>query len=108
MVIKFESPPVTITDPPTELERTHRSSQELLSYHGWVSQQLVLLHELTPIGDKQADRHLTSLIVKFQTEVARVDNIILYAWRKELVRTGLLYLDARDIPEPVQCPPCES
>lgn len=99
--LKFESPPFSATDPPTDLERRHRGSQELLRYHSWLSLQLLSLRSYNDIGDKQVDRLLDVLIKKFEKEITRLDDLVLLAWRKVKATTGLLCLDD-GIPSPVQ------
>lgn len=104
--LRFYSSPVSISDPPAELNRADPCSADFIAHRTWVSSQLRFLHDLALMDDKQEDRHLEYLIRKLTDEVTRLHNLEHKAWTKEMVVAGLLHVDGSAAPKPVVVHPC--
>lgn len=104
IALKFESRPVSDTDSPAELDRSDSNSAMLLRHRSWVVLELSTLRQLSPVNDKQADKHLEVLIHKFREEISRLDGIIERAWRKEMAAVGILRVVDQGVLPPIVVP----
>ncbi|PIL28484.1 hypothetical protein GSI_08522 [Ganoderma sinense ZZ0214-1] len=107
MELKFESPPVSSTDPPTELERRHFNSAMVQDHRGWVALELGTLGSLPPVNDKQADKHRDVLIRDFKKELTRLDDIVQRAWEREMAAAGFIRITDKGVLPPISVEPLD-
>ncbi len=103
--LKFQSPPVSPNDPPTELERSDHQSSEFILHRGWVARALQKLVGMSNVGDDVADRHLAAMIRDFKAEATRLDRLEETAWQKEMLTSGALHMDIPGVRWPVPVEP---
>ena len=91
--LQFSSVPISAEDPPGELDVHNRGSAEHLSYRAWLTQGLAHLSSFRPVGVRAVDNYWLKLITRFERELARLETQESQAWMKEMVRTGILWMD---------------
>lgn len=89
--VKFKNKPTSLSDLPSKLNLSDRTTAELHAFHTWLHEQPPYLRGLPAIGDKAVDNHHEKLIERCEAEIRRLDTLVSQSWQREKAYAGLLF-----------------